>query len=104
MAWFLLLIAGICEIAWAYGLKISEGLTKLWPSIWTIVAMGLSCIFLGWSLKELPLGTAYAIWTGIGAVGTAILGILFFGESTELWRLFSIGLILLGIIGLKLVT
>lgn len=103
-AWIVLLVAGLCEIGWAVGLKYTEGFSRLGPSAATLVAMVTSVVLLGWSLKVLPLGTAYAVWTGIGAVGTAILGILLFGESREVARLVSIGLIVAGIIGLKLLT
>jgi quaternary ammonium compound-resistance protein SugE len=104
MAWFLLFIAGLLEIAWAIGMKYTEGFTKFWPSAWTLVTMTLSAVFLGLALRTLPVGTGYAIWTGIGAVGTAILGIYLFGESREPLRLACLGLIVAGIIGLKLVT
>ena len=103
-AWLVLLFAGLCEIGWAVGLKYTEGFSRLWPSVATVVAMVASVVLLGWSLKTLPLGTAYAVWTGIGAVGTAILGIFLFGESREVARLVSIGLIVAGIVGLKLLT
>ncbi len=103
-AWIVLLVAGLCEIGWAVGLKYTEGFSRLGPSAATLVAMVASVVLLGWSLKVLPLGTAYAVWTGIGAVGTAILGILLFGESREVARLVSIGLIVAGIVGLKLLT
>jgi quaternary ammonium compound-resistance protein SugE len=103
-AWLALLVAGLCEIGWAVGLKYTEGFSRLWPSAATLAAMVASVVLLGWSLKVLPLGTAYAVWTGIGAVGTAILGILLFGESREVARLLSIGLIVAGIVGLKLLT
>lgn len=103
-AWSILLIAGLCEIAWAVGLKYTEGFSRLVPSVLTLTAMTASVVLLGWSLKTLPVGTAYAVWTGIGAVGTAILGMLLFGESREVARLVSIGLIVAGILGLKLVT
>ncbi len=103
-AWVVLFIAGLCEIGWAVGLKYTEGFSRLWPSVATLVAMIASVVLLGWSLKVLPLGTAYAVWTGIGAVGTALLGIYLFGESKEVARLISIGLIVAGIVGLKLLT
>lgn len=103
-AWLILFIAGLCEIGWAVGLKYTEGFSRLGPSAATIVAMVASVALLGWALKVLPLGTAYAVWTGIGAVGTAILGIMLFGESKEVARLVSIGLIVAGIVGLKLMT
>ena len=104
MAWTYLFVAGILEIGWAIGLKYTDGFSKLWPSIGTIVAMILSITFLGLALKTLPVGTAYAIWTGIGAVGTVVLGIILFAEPATALRLGSVGLILAGIIGLKLVT
>lgn len=103
-AWAVLLVAGICEVGWAIGLKYTEGFTRLAPSAWTLAAMAISVILLGWSLKTLPVGTAYAVWTGIGAVGTALLGMALFNESREIARLVSIGLIVAGIVGLKLVT
>ncbi|MCL2635107.1 MAG: quaternary ammonium compound efflux SMR transporter SugE [Betaproteobacteria bacterium] len=103
-AWLILFVAGLCEVGWAVGLKYAEGFSRLWPSIWTLGLMLASVVLLGWSLKALPLGTAYAVWTGIGAVGTAVLGIVLFGESKEVARLISIGLIVAGIVGLKLLT
>ncbi len=102
MAWLILFIAGIFEVAWAIGLKYSEGFTKLWPSVFTVVSVLISMGLLAFSLKYLPVGTAYAVWTGIGAVGTAILGIILFGESKELIRIFFILLIVAGIIGLRI--
>ena len=104
MAWIYLLIAGLLEIGWAIGLKYTDGFSRLWPSVWTIAAMIFSLAFLGLALKALPVGTAYAVWTGIGAVGTVILGIYLFNEPATAARLACIGLILSGIIGLKLVT
>ena len=103
-AWSLVLLAGLCEVGWAVGLKYTAGFSRLGPSIATLAAMAASVLLLGWSLKALPLGTAYAVWTGIGAVGTALLGIALFGESRETARLVCIGLIVAGIVGLKLVT
>ncbi|MGB8883045.1 MAG: quaternary ammonium compound efflux SMR transporter SugE, partial [Azonexus sp.] len=85
-AWLILFIAGLCEVGWAVGLKYTEGFSRLGPSLATVAAMIVSVVLLGWSLKVLPLGTAYAVWTGIGAVGTAILGMILFGESREVAR------------------
>ena len=102
MAWILLAIAGVFEVGWAIGLKYTEGFTRLWPSLGTVAAMALSLVCLGLALRTLPVGTAYAVWTGIGAVGTAILGIILFGESAAAARLVCIGLIVAGIAGLKL--
>ena len=104
MAWGLLVLAGLFEVAWAIGLKYSEGLTRLWPSVWTALAMALSVWLLGLALKSLPLGTAYSVWVGIGAVGTVVLGIVLFGESANAIRLISVTLIIGGIIGLKLAS
>ena len=101
MAWIYLFIAGLFEIGWAVGLKYTEGFTKLWPSVITIFGMILSFYFLSTAVKTIPIGTAYAIWTGIGAVGTAILGIILFGESKEFMRMLFILLIIIGIVGLK---
>jgi quaternary ammonium compound-resistance protein SugE len=102
MSWILLFLAGLFEIAWALGLKYSDGFTRLWPSVATLLALTTSLLLLGLSLRSLPLGTAYAVWSGIGAIGTVILGIFLFGESIAPLRLICVGLILLGIIGLKL--
>jgi quaternary ammonium compound-resistance protein SugE len=104
MAWAVLFAAGLLEICWAIGLKYTEGFTRLIPSVLTLAAMAGSILLLGLALKTLPIGTAYAVWTGIGAVGTAILGIFLFGEAASALRLASIGLIVAGIVGLKLVT
>ncbi len=100
--WFSLGIAGVFEIVWAVGLKYTDGFSKLWPSIITLGAMAVSVYFLAQALKTIPLGTGYAVWTGIGAAGTAILGIILFAESAQLIRLFCIALIISGIVGLKL--
>lgn len=104
MAWLLLFAAGVMEIGWAMGLKYTEGFTRLVPSVLTLAAMAISLGLLGLALKTLPIGTAYAVWTGIGAVGTAILGIMLFDDPATLARLACIGLIVAGIAGLKLVT
>ena len=104
MAWLLLLIAGLLEVGWAVGLKYTEGFTRLVPSVLTLICMAGSMGVLGLALKTLPMGTAYAVWTGIGAVGTALLGIALFGEPATALRLACIGLIVTGIAGLKLVT
>ncbi|NCS89015.1 MAG: QacE family quaternary ammonium compound efflux SMR transporter [Ignavibacteria bacterium CG2_30_36_16] len=101
MAWLILFIAGMFEVAWAIGLKYSEGFSKFYPSVFTIVSIVISMGLLAYSLKNIPVGTAYAVWTGIGAVGTAILGIVLFDESKEFARLFFIFLIIIGIAGLK---
>jgi len=104
MAWLYLLIAGLFEVGWAIGLKYTEGFSRLWPSLATVAAMIISLGFLGLALKTLPVGTAYAIWTGVGAVGTAILGIYLFAEPANAMRLACIGLIVSGIVGLKLAS
>ena len=104
MAWLILFVAGLFEIGWAIGLKYTDGFTKLVPSVLTVIAMAISVILLGVALKTLPVGTAYAVWTGVGAVGTALFGIYLFGEPATAARLASIGLIVAGIVGLKLVS
>jgi quaternary ammonium compound-resistance protein SugE len=102
MAWLILFAAGLCEIGWAVGLKYTDGYTRLWPTVATVATMALSVFLLGLALKTLPLGTAYAVWTGVGAVGVAILGIVLFNESVDPLRIGSIALIVAGIVGLKL--
>ena len=104
MSWLVLIIAGLFEIGWAIGLKYTEGFTRLWPTVGTLTAMVASVALLGVAMKDLPVGTAYAVWTGVGAVGTVILGIFLFGESAAAGRLICVGLILAGIIGLKVVS
>jgi quaternary ammonium compound-resistance protein SugE len=104
MTWLYLLFAGLFEVAWAIGLKYTEGFSRLVPSLLTVGAMILSLALLGLALKSLPVGTAYAVWTGIGAVGTAALGIYLFGEPATVARLACIGLIVAGIVGLKFAT
>jgi quaternary ammonium compound-resistance protein SugE len=103
-AWICLVIAGLLEFIWAVGLKQSHGFTRPVPSVVTVVAALLSFYLLGVAMKELPVGTAYAVWTGIGAVGAAIIGIVFLGESREFWRVISLVLIVAGIVGLKLTS
>jgi quaternary ammonium compound-resistance protein SugE len=102
MAWILLVIAGLFEIVWALGMKRADGFARLWPSVWTIAAMIVSFVLLGLAVKSLPVGTAYAIWTGIGAAGTAAFGILIYNEALSVARVGCIALILAGTIGLKL--
>ena len=104
MAWITLFIAGVFEVGWAIGLKYTNGFTRVVPTISTVFSMVISLALLGLALRSLPVGTAYAVWTGVGTVGTAILGMVLFGESTAALRLACIGLIVAGIIGLKLVT
>jgi quaternary ammonium compound-resistance protein SugE len=104
MAWVILVLVGILEIGWAVGLKYTAGFTRLWPSIATVSTMAVSLALLGVAVRTLPLGTAYAIWTGIGMVGTVFVGTLLFGEAASLVRFLCVCLILSGIIGLKLVT
>lgn len=102
MSWLYLCLAGLLEVGWAIGLKYTDGFSRLWPSIWTAAAMTTSLFFLAQALRTIPVGTGYAVWTGIGAAGTATLGILLFAEPPTLLRLVSLGLIVAGIIGLKL--
>lgn len=104
MAWTILIVAGVLEIGWAVGLKYTEGFTRLYPTIATVAAMVISMTMLGIAVRDLPVGTAYAVWTGIGTAGTALLGILLLGEAASLQRLVCIGLIVGGIVGLKLGT
>lgn len=101
MAWTLLFIAGLLEVGWAIGLKYTEGFTRLWPSVWTVAAMGGSFWCLSGALRTLPVGTAYAVWTGVGAVGVAILGMVLFAEPRTWPRVVCIGLIVAGIVGLR---
>jgi len=102
MAWIVLVLAGLFEIGWAIGLKYTEGFTRLWPSVWTVAAMIVSLALLGLAMKSLPVGTSYAVWVGVGAVGTAILGIVLLGEPATAGRIASLALIVAGIVGLKL--
>lgn len=104
MAWLALFVAGLFEVAWAIGLKYTDGFTRLWPSVLTLAAMALSVVLLAYALRTLPVGTGYAIWVGIGAIGTAILGMVLFGESRDPLRILCLLLIFAGVIGLKLVT
>lgn len=104
MAWISLLIAGLFEVGWAIGLKYTDGFSKLWPSVWTVAAMIVSLVFLEYALRTLPVGTAYAVWVGIGAVGTAVLGMLLFDESRDIARIVCLMLIVAGVVGLKVVT
>src|SRR4249920_3601593 len=104
MAWITLFIAGLCEVGWAIGLKYTEGFTRLWPTLGTVAAMVISVGLLGVAMKVLPVGTSYAVWVGVGTVGTAILGIVVLGESASLGRLVSLGFIVVGIVGLKIAT
>ena len=104
MAWVFLFFAGLFEVGWAVGLKFTDGFTRPLPTMLTIAAMALSLGLLGLALKALPLGTAYAVWTGIGTIGTVIVGIWLFRESADVLRLLCVGLIVVGIVGLKLVT
>jgi quaternary ammonium compound-resistance protein SugE len=102
MAWIVLFIAGLFEVGWAIGLKYTDGFSRPWPSIGTVAAMTASVVLLGWSMRSLPVGTAYAVWTGIGAVGTVLLGVVLFDEPANVARLGCVALIVAGILGLKL--
>lgn len=104
MNWVILVVAGLFEVGWAIGLKYTEGFTRLWPTFWTVLAMIISLALLGIAMKGLPVGTAYSIWVGVGAVGTVVLGIVLFGEPASAARMISVALILAGIVGLKLST
>ncbi|MET4576471.1 quaternary ammonium compound efflux SMR transporter SugE [Ottowia thiooxydans] len=104
MSWIILIIAGLFEIGWAIGLKYTQGFTRLWPTVGTVTAMVISIGLLGLAMRELPVGTAYAVWTGVGAVGTVILGIVLFGDPSNAGRLICVGLIVAGILGLKLTS
>lgn len=104
MAWVILILAGLFEVAWAIGLKYTDGFTKLWPSVGTAVAMVLSVWLLGIAMKTLPVGTAYGVWVGVGTVGTVALGIALFDEPANLARIVSVALIVAGIVGLKIAT
>lgn len=104
MAWIVLFMAGLFEVGWAIGLKYTYGFTKPWPSLWTLGAMAVSLFLLSQALKAIPVGTAYAIWTGIGAIGTAIFGIMLFGEPRDAARIFFLLLIVSGIAGLYVVS
>jgi quaternary ammonium compound-resistance protein SugE len=104
MAWGLLLVAALFEIGWAVGLKSTQGFTKVWPSVLVISTMALSMLLLALAVRTIPVGTGYAVWTGIGAVGTAVLGIVLFGEPVTVWRMSCLLLIVSGVIGLKFTT
>jgi len=104
MAWAILVVAGLFEIGWAIGLKYTQGFTRLWPSIWTVLAMVISLLLLGIAMKTLPVGTAYSVWVGVGAAGTVILGIVLLGEPANVGRMLSVALIIAGVVGLKLST
>lgn len=104
MAWFYLLVAGVLEVGWAIGLKHTDGFTRLWPSVGTIAVMAASMVLLALAVRTIPVGTGYAVWTGVGAVGTAALGIALLGEPCNWPRLLCLGLIVAGIVGLKLAS
>jgi len=103
-SWLILIVAGLFECGWAIGLKYTEGFTRLWPTVWTALALIVSMALLGTAVKALPVGTAYAVWVGVGAVGTAVLGVALLGEAASIGRAASIALIVAGIVGLKLAT
>src|SRR5262245_32050700 len=104
MAWVVVVVAGLFEVGWAIGLKYTEGFTRLWPTVGTVLAMIVSLWLLGIAMKSLPVGTAYSVWVGVGAVGTVTLGIVLLGEPANAARLISVALIIAGIVGLKLAT
>ncbi|HEY5804358.1 MAG TPA: quaternary ammonium compound efflux SMR transporter SugE [Lysobacter sp.] len=104
MPWIILVLAGLFEVGWAIGLKYTDGFSKLWPTVGTVAAMAISLGLLGIAMKSLPVGTAYAIWVGVGAVGTVILGIVLFNEPVNALRMVSVGLIIAGLVGLKLAS
>jgi quaternary ammonium compound-resistance protein SugE len=104
MNWAILVVAGIFEVGWAIGLKYTQGLTRLWPSVWTVLAMIINLGLLGIAMKALPVGTAYSVWVGLGSIGSVVLGIVLFGERASPARMISVVLILAGIVGLKLST
>ena len=104
MAWVILCVAGLFEVGWAIGLKYTDGFSRLWPTVWAALAMIISLWLLGLAMKSLPVGTAYSVWVGVGAVGTVILGIVLLGEPANTSRLISLALIVAGIIGLKIAT
>lgn len=104
MAWFYLFLAGLFEVGWAIGLKYTDGFTRFWPSVATALAIAVSMTLLAVAVRTIPIGTGYAVWTGIGVVGTALFGILLLGESASLWRLGFVAMIVVGIIGLKLTS
>jgi quaternary ammonium compound-resistance protein SugE len=104
MNWAILVVAGIFEVGWAIGLKYTQGFTRLWPSVWTVLAMIINLGLLGIAMKALPVGTAYSVWVGLGSIGSVVLGIVLFGERASPARMISVVLILAGIVGLKLST
>ena len=104
MNWAILVVAGLFEVGWAIGLKYTQGFTRFWPTVWTVLSMIVSVGLLGLAMKALPVGTAYSVWVGVGAIGTIIFGIVLFGEPASAGRLISVALILAGIVGLKLST